>query len=283
VSAAEDTGDVFNLYGLDNLLLNDAEGFKTHYLRLSYKSIGTGRTLRNGDSIKWTIPTEDTMISYAKNADGENISEVILGVNGFLDNNNVFLLPYKIKNMYNQNYTSNTISCELTLVEDNGINTILTYNKELFFGPSGSSGNDYILKLELLKDNEVVSAITDGDSPDSYGVKPYLYDYNMKEIKTIPDITYEWLSGEKLKKDLFEVPPESRILKATIDSLKISSYLPIATRFNKNYDYIESCKTITYDITGKKPVYYKYATVIHNIMDNDNDVTWELIGEGIDS
>jgi hypothetical protein len=52
------------------------------------------------------------------------------------------------------------------LVEDTGVNTVLTYNKELLFGTSGSSGNDYILTLELCKkgSEEKISAIFNTDT-----------------------------------------------------------------------------------------------------------------------
>lgn len=283
VSTTGDNEGIFNLYGQDNLLLNDAESFRVHNLRLSYNATAENRQLRAGDIIKWKIPSDRTMLLPVD----KFINEKVLTDND-LDNDKTFLLPFKIKNLYNPNYTQNTIQCELTLVEDDGSNTVLTYNKELFFGPSGSSGNDYILVLELCKKNnpaEKVAAILDPDIDDEqtcknkYTIMPHLYNYAMKEIPITKDIdiTYSWLNTDKqisrqyaADGDLigFEfietIPVGARIIKGEIKKYGVSAYLPIATKFDAGCDYMEGCKTIVYDITGKKPIYQKFDNKVYS-------------------
>lgn len=288
VNTIGDNDGIFNIYGQDNLLLNEAESFRTHYLRLSYSATASNRMLRAGDIIKWKFPTDKTMIQPLLNSNGEPITEVVLTA-GDLDDNFTYRLPFKIKNLYNPTFTQNTIQCELTLVEDTGINTVLTYNKELLFGTSGSSGNDYILTLELCKkgSEEKVSAIFNTDTENScannYQIIPHLYNYAMNEITNFTNqISYSWLNRD----DLFDstefafqyiddIPVGARILKATIADLGIASYLPIATRYSGAHSYIEGCRTITYDITGKKPIYYKFQTKLNTSAIYTN-INWKL-------
>lgn len=290
VNIIGDNDGIFNIYGQDNLLLNEAESFRTHYLRLSYSATASNRTLRPGDIIKWKFPTDKTMIQPLLNNKGEPITEIVLTA-GDLDDNSTYQLPFKIKNLYNPTFTQNTIQCELTLVEDNGINTVLTYNKELLFGTSGSSGNDYILTLELCKrgSGEKVSAIFDNDTATScvnnYYIIPHLYNYAMNEIELTNsnnEITYSWLnkngsfdSADLVFQDIEDIPVGARILKATIADLGITSYLPIATRYSSAHSYIEGCRTITYDITGKKPIYYKFQTKLNTSAIYTN-IDWKL-------
>lgn len=288
VNSVGDNDGIFNIYGQDNLLLNEAESFRTHTLRLSYFATASNRTLRPGDIIKWKFPTEKTMIQPLLNSNGEPITEVVLTA-GDLDDNFTYQLPFKIKNLYNPTFTQNTIHCELTLVEDTGINTVLTYNKELLFGTSGSSGNDYILTLELCKKSsgEKVSAIFDDDTATScnnnYQIIPHLYNYAMNEItNSANEITYSWLNDDTSYKStdfafqgIEDIPIGARILKATIADLGITSYLPIATRYSSAHSYIEGCRTITYDITGKKPIYYKFQTKLNTSAIYKN-IDWKL-------
>ena len=291
VNIIGDNDGIFNIYGQDNLLLNEAESFRTHYLRLSYSATASNRTLRPGDIIKWKFPTDKTMIQPLLNNKGEPITEIVLTA-GDLDDNSTYRLPFKIKNLYNPTFTQNTIQCELTLVEDTGVNTVLTYNKELLFGTSGSSGNDYILTLELCKkgSEEKVSAIFGDDTETScannYQIIPHLYNYAMNEItNSTSKITYSWLNKEKeygsfdstdfAFQHIKDIPVGARILKATIADLGITSYLPIATRYSSVHSYIEGCRTITYDITGKKPIYYKFQTKLNTSAIYTN-IDWKL-------
>lgn len=285
VISLEDNEGIFNLYGQDSLLLNDAESFKTHHLRLSYSATASDRKLRPGDIIKWKIPKDKTMLLPALTKYGEPIEEIILTA-ADLDDENTYLLPFKIKNLYNPTYTQNTISCELTLVEEDGINTVLTYNKELLFGTSGSSGNDYILVLELCRSNiqnEKVSAVLNTETADhcknNYTIVPKLYSYTMEEIdlKSTSDlkITYSWLNTDITINysntengwvvdfnGIDSIPPGARIIKGEISKLGVTAYLPIATKYGVEYEYAEGCKTIIYDITGKKPIYQKFENKI---------------------
>jgi hypothetical protein len=85
-------------------LLNEAESYKIHYLRLSYAATASNRVLRSGDIIKWKFPTEKTMIKPVLNAAGEPITEIVLTAND-LDDNGTYQLPFRIKNLYNPTFT----------------------------------------------------------------------------------------------------------------------------------------------------------------------------------
>lgn len=266
IETVGDNGGIFNIYGPDNLLLNEAEGFRNHSLRLSYVSNSFDRELMAGDKIRYSFPKSNTMILPADNEFKETY-EVVLDDDDLQDN--TYLLNYKIKSFYNPNYTSNNIECEVEIQNDNGINTILKASKELLFGTSGSSGSDYIFSLELCdSQTEVkVPAIVKGDDKE-YTIIPHLYDYSMKEISLSNEITWNWIDGNDLtaKSDIDKFSLKfadiegkaiaDRIIVASIGSLGLTAYLPIAVSVNAD-SYIEGCKTIVYDVTGKKPIYYK--------------------------
>lgn len=287
VSSIDSNEGVFNIYGQDNLLLNEAEGFRNHHLLVSYYATSSNRRLRAGDIIKWSIPTSKTMLLPAKNIYGDEIKEVVLTEDD-LKPDGMYRLPFKIKTLYTPTFTQNTIKCELTLVEDTGFNTVLNYNKELFFGTAGSSGNDYIFILELQdKDTgEKVAAIMEGSEAECnnrYAIVPKLYDYNMNEIIINSNdypVEYKLFNGETASSFSFagvsDVKPGLRVIEAAIPTLGITTYLPIATKTSEQCDYFEGCRTITYDITGKKPVYYKVKNLLYKENNIVQDQTWAL-------
>ena len=280
-----DGRESFNIYGLDNKLLNDFEENHIFYLIVSYNSVN-GRQIEPKDEITWTFPSENTMlIPYPDNGKHTftvRIPEV------FDDNypeEKVYRIPFKIKNVYNQNYINNTINCSLSFVDSNGYTQNLSFSKTILFGFSGSEGSKYIYNLELYKrddrtgENVKIQCISNKQTDfDDYTLKLNIFDYNMKPIDINSNaytITYKWIIDDDYKSlNEFKLSRFNEILnkKDRIIVAKCSygsgdieesslSYLPIGTIYEdqlSNDTYLlEGCKTIVYNMLGTKPYYYK--------------------------
>jgi hypothetical protein len=63
-----DNRESFNIYGLDNKLLNDYNENEIYYLIVSYNSIN-GRKIEIGDIISWRIPDDKTMLISVESYD----------------------------------------------------------------------------------------------------------------------------------------------------------------------------------------------------------------------
>jgi hypothetical protein len=76
-----DNREGFNIYGLDNKLLNDYNENEIYYLIMSYNSIN-GRRIQEGDNISWRIPNDKTMLiayesyDYKQKDDGSFLVEI---------------------------------------------------------------------------------------------------------------------------------------------------------------------------------------------------------------
>lgn len=279
-----DERESFNVYGLDNKLLNDFDENHIFYLIVSYNSVN-GRQIEPGDEISWTFPAENTMLVPYPNI-GKN-SFIITVPETFDDNypeEKFYRIPFKIKNVYNQNYINNTINCSLSFTDSNGYVQHLSFSKTILFGFSGSEGSRYIYNLELYKqdkqkkENIKVQCISNKqENFDDYTLKLNIFDYNMKLLDFDEDaytITYKWIKDKEFQtKENFDLTKFNkisnkmdRIIVAKCDyGLDESSltYLPIGTIYesslsDNNY-LLEGCKTIVYDMLGVKPYYYKGA------------------------
>lgn len=277
-----DDRESFNVYGLDNKLLNDFDENHIFYLIVSYNSVN-GRQIEPGDEIAWTFPAENTMLVPHPNT-GKN--SFIIKVPENFDNNypeeKFYRIPFKIKNVYNQNYINNTINCSLSFTDSNGYVQHLSFSKTILFGFSGSEGSKYIYNLELYKrdpekeENVKVQCISDKqENFDDYTLKLNIFDYNMKPVdltqKSIT-VTYKWIKDENFQtKENFNLAKFNQIEKK-MDRIIVAkceygtdesslSYLPIGTVYeselSKNNYLLEGCKTIVYDMLGTKPYYYK--------------------------
>lgn len=289
VDAIGDTKGVFNIYGQDGALLNDAEAYKRQHLGLSYRAEASSRKLSAGDKISWIIPINNTMILPSQ-AGKYNYEITLTDEN--LDDSGYFLLPFYIKKIYSPELTNNTIACTLQLKDGDNKYSIYTNNKELLFGTSGSSGSDFIFSLELYDSNRAnkISALPlsawDNTTQKgagivltpqgtltistgaTYSIEPHLYDYNLVDkIDSVKNnIVYEW-------------EEEGRIVKAKINnqnnSYNLISFLVLS--FGEPSHYISGCKTITYDITGKKPNYYKQQYELYSSSGLVRGITWSLL------
>lgn len=271
-----DNRENFNIYGKDNKLLNDQDENNTFFLIVSYNSIN-GRKILPEDIVSWSFPHENTMIvpvNRTKSADIYDY-EVEIDENDSLYRDQSYWIPFKIKNIYNQNFINNTIQCNFKFKDENGHEQNIEFTKTLLFGFSGSEGSEYICNMELFEIldsgalEKVQSIYEDETNFSKYTLNISLYDYNMHPVD-ISNVEYKWVGKDmEFQKTINlaqfkEIPnPMDRIIAIRYPKTNneyITSYLPVGTLKKKDEVYIlEGCKTITYDSFGTKPYYYKGA------------------------
>ena len=217
-----------------------------------------------------------------------------------------FTLPYRIKDYYSNAYTDNTITC--TFIR--GIETYKT-SIDILFGTSGSQGNEYNLDIKLEKQTngvnknyELVNAIYENGF---YRLVVSLYNYNNKEINLINNnnykITWEPLIYDQNNNIINILETQNNInFNFTISNFDIntvsSGIIKCIIKYNDNINdnaeilsgvypltyainddiSINNTTIITYDITGKKPVYTKNPLVISSISTNNilTDCQWNI-------
>lgn len=271
-----DNRENFNIYGLDNKLLNDYNENEIYYLIVSFNSVNDRRILP-GDIISWTIPTNNTMlVPYEHSAiqykDGKFQTTVTQSHPMYRSQYQNFQIPFKIKNIYNQNFINNTIECNLSFVDENSYTQNLSFSKSLAFGFSGSEGSEYIYNLELYKKNKdkrnkIQSIAQTETNFNDYVLEFNLYDYNMKQVDMVDKIVqYKWYNDNEFQDTIDlsrfkEFQAADRIIVARYKSKKddkyLLSYLPIGTLLTDTDYTLEGCKTIVYDSMGVTPYYYK--------------------------
>jgi hypothetical protein len=72
-------------------------------------------------------------------------------------------------------------------------------------------------------------------------------------------------------------------VKGTYNNNNLEGYISIPTTFNPEYVCADGCSIITYDITGKKPVYektnyqiFKYTTEMDGFETVSENLNWSL-------
>ena len=274
-----DNRESFNIYGLDNKLLNDYNENEIYYLIVSYNSIN-GRKIEIGDIISWRIPDDKTMLipvesyDYQRLDDGGFSVEVSENHSLYRKTDKTFQIPFKIKNIYNQNFINNIISCNFSFIDENKYLQNLEFSKSISFGFSGSEGSEYIYNIELYKTESNGQIVKVQSIPNSetnfskYNLELKVYDYNMKQVDFAPENApkYKWLKDE-VYTDQIDLSrfksfndPADRIVMArhtTTTKEQLISYLPIGTLLTDTEYNLEGCKTISYDYSGTKPYYYK--------------------------
>lgn len=294
----DENNGIYYIYGQDNLLLNAGEADTVHYIRVHYASTASARTISPGDIISWKFSKTDTMIDAPRSADYPSNTAASYTINEvgnfwvvrheimesevskpeFSNESPFFALPFRIKNFYSAQNTKNQIYITYEFVQD-GIENQLETTQQLLFGFSGSQGADYIFTLSLVDSNGYrIPALTKG-SLEKITIKPTLYDYNQKEIDiSNEEITYEWyygkysnscliLSGNQVwfENDWTLEKATKNIISAhiTYKNTDLTAYLPIAVR-DSTVSRINGASTVTYEITGKKPQYYKAPYKIYS-------------------
>lgn len=303
--AEEGYNGVYNIYGQDYLAIDPTATAIPHYFILNYYPTSNDVAgMQVGDIITWKIPTDRSMIRsdiiYKDNTITKDLNTSaytkILTESDI--ENQVYKVPYYIKNYYSSNYTNNTIVFTLTR---NG--TVYTTSKELLFGSAGSQGNEYNIIIRLQKKNENtgeiedITAITANKSYDYYVIVD-IYNYNNEKIDISSDlIKYDYLtlSNSEAIFSVNNIPNENDnhftvkdidinnenyyfIIKVTITigERVLEAYKSVALRSSDTYTAINGSTIITYDITGKKPLYNKLQFQISNETIIDPDVTWDI-------
>ena len=287
-----DNRESFNIYGLDNKLLNDYNENEVYYLIVSYNSVN-GRKIEIGDTISWRIPDDKTMLvpvesyDYQKLDDGSFAIEVSENHSLYRKTDKTFQIPFKIKNIYNQNFINNIISCNFNFIDENQYQQNLEFSKSISFGFSGSEGSEYIYNIELYRTEPngqiiKIQSISNLETNfNNYSIELKAYDYNMEQITfqytpeykwiTEDDNAYTTLTQENMSEFLSrfkELEPIDRIIMArhiigtNLNNEENSNeylitYLPIGSLLSDTEYNLEGCKTISYDYSGTKPYYYK--------------------------
>lgn len=314
---ANDNNNTFYIYGQDNQLLARSDGEKIHYIGVTFNSKDTSKftTLTKGVKLRYTLPSKGTMLipvesgtinNTNNNYEFEHIlktdkTDKNISTYDYLDEESkTYYIPFKINSLYNPLFRNNTITCE---VEIN--NQIYTNSIELLFGNSGSSGANCVLQLSLQKkigdkyqDCKVIYPIKGAQ----YQIVAKLYDYTWQEIINNVKLTYSWYYNSlgtnkitldnnniitiKEELDSSDIDLLSKLIikvQGIYNNNNLEGYLSIPTTFNSEYVCVNGCSIVTYDITGKKPVYEKtnyqiFKSVKQNGLEsvsNDN-LTWSL-------
>lgn len=293
---------VYNIYGQDYLAIDPTAVVIPHYFSANYYPTANDQAgMQEGDIVTWKIPSERTMIKnkisemrslgisvskdptapfyiYSKTLtnDTEDITEA-----------GTFRIPYYIENYYSSNNTNNTVTFTLTRN-----NMVYTTTKELLFGPAGSQGNEYNIILRLLNsDGEDVFAIDAGKAA-TYQIKVDIYNYNNElynstDENIIYTYNYDLCSNNILTnytnnsftvKELDITKDYYFVIKVLIQigERTFEAYKPIAIRSSENYTAINGSTVITYDITGKKPLYNKLTFQMSNKEGLQNGITWRI-------
>lgn len=307
--------NTFYSYGQDNQLLARSDGEQIQRIAVEYNSQDTDKltTLAEGVNLTYYIPKESTMILPVEESSTTAVfNEVLYYVyNKVLTKNdlinNIFYIPFKIASLYSPTFKNNTIKCEVEINDQTYSNSL-----DLLFGTSGSSGANYILVLELQqqeKDGKYITkkALPFNDTINSYRIYPTLYDYTWQKLDLPTDEEskpqFNWY--DTANKDMINQTVEltadgilnlkqpltstdnissKLIIKMTgmYQGSSLTGYLAIPVSFDNQYVCADGCSIITYDITGKKPIYEKtpyklYSQNSSGDLIAESGLVWELL------
>lgn len=313
--------NTFYSYGQDNQLLARSDGEQLQRIAVEYHSQDTNKktTLVKDTKLTYYLPKESTMIVPVEETPTTTIiNDVVYYVynkilsEADLGKNNIYYIPFKIASLYSPTFKNNTIRCEVEINDQ-----IYTNSLDLLFGTSGSSGANYILVLELqqLEDKETNKYISKkvlpwDDTKNTYRIYPVLYDYTWQKIniteKMIKDnfifTWYDTASTNSIKNKIsltndgilnlntnltYNDGISSKLIVQMTGNYQGSSltgYLAIPVTFSNSYVCADGCSIITYDITGKKPIYEKTPYKLYKrnesknlIPEADDNLKWDLL------
>ena len=313
------------IYGLDNTISLNMANNGGRKIQVSFNSINSEDVKSDNIKIQWKIPVNNTMISEPTeeelsadiydedfliwNLDDEKnpsywVSNEITIKNtasGSKDTTDFLAMsiPYGIKDYYSPSLTNNTIICLIKKVVNGAKASDITVNQtefELLFGPSGTNGTDYTLKMSLGKvynsnyeeiSSEKQSFIKRNSPNDYIKIDWNLYDgknlvQNATGLKCSWWVTPEWANGKSTvqlefeensnkyfihscynsSNNNFNLTKHCAILKGTLtyNGIELEAYLPIPMRYDTSENKIagyEGVDKIIYDGNGTNPIYYK--------------------------
>lgn len=289
----------YRIYALGNSLLNQADSSINRTFRAWFnKSI-----LTEAEKIEWIIPKKRSMIvikpefieAYGGYDEGdEDNYHIVRNITQDSDSGehqvgNANGQQYNIRSYYSQSYSNNTITCIITKDRVQYIG-----NKELTFGPAGTSGTECTFVLDF--DNGVI-ALTQG-SKDAITVTARLYDYENKEVD-LSNYTIEWTiknqkgmslrrteNGENYKREIV-LSSSSNIMQSNYNILQATltdfgdfdlvAYLPLPIRSNTSYKYIAGTTSLVYNSQGYLDDFYQNPYIVY-YSQNESDLE-EIYGE----
>ena len=285
--ADDDYDGKYFIYGQDSRATNNIITAKQHNINVTYTSISEDANkigFQKDDVISWRIPIKNSMIIPAgTNYLKDNDEYYVFSSTIESDNTESFKIPYYINNYYTPSACNNTIEITMT----RGPSTFNT-SCDLSFGTSGSQGSEYSLRIKLEQTitdeegNEFTQPIYTIPINNKNGIKVVVevYDY---DNKTIPlndtRVTWDLITNGKPSNitisndennnekgiinfssiDFDTVYKNPVVVHVSIErsSIILESYYPLAfctgnTPINANGNTL-----LTYDITGKKPLFIK--------------------------
>ena len=313
----DDYAGKYFIYGQDSKSTDKNISSRDHYLLLSYRTTsdsGLTSGIQVDDIITWRYSSTESMleplieinnnfdnrlkISYNDNTKEYEYSVTLIAKDITSTSDKVVLIPYRIKDYYSNRYTNNTITCTLTRKgEDLGTRTI-----DILFGTGGSQGNEYNLNLQLKKDNILCNAI-DLSKQGNYYLEATLYNYNNRDITNSENYKYYWkiipnnnnniIMNENMNtnnicsitvqdlEDIEHAPPGIIVCTITKGDNKVAilkGIYPLTyTSNSKKINSINNATVVTYDITGKKPVYTKNPLeAIDSTSKKVSNITWSI-------
>ena len=195
----------YQVYGLNNLILNVADVSYKRKLLVRYEGLNTGDEMLYGAQVFWYVPTNTTMLSYdvkdfseewsndggtavgAHSKQGFICFYRTIGGSDIKDENGDHLryeindadryFIYRIKDYYSQTFTRNTIECKVILMDG----TVLETDISFVFSSFGTSGTDYTLVVSPRTTKPAVDYNAEANVNLPLGLA--LYDYNNERLK----------------------------------------------------------------------------------------------------
>lgn len=204
IEHGENSQPSYQMYGLNNLLVNAADGYRKRKILLRYEGQTAGDEALYGAQIFWYIPKNSTMLRYELedfDASWSNDANADPGVTSTYSrtgyvcfyktiggneiderveiNDEDRYFTYRIKDYYSQSFTNNTIYCRVVKANYYDYEAQIS----LIFSSFGTSGTDYSLVISPNTEKAAAdSNVVDGANL-SLGIA--LYDYNNERIKIL--------------------------------------------------------------------------------------------------
>lgn len=204
IEHGENSQPSYQMYGLNNLLVNAADGYRKRKILLRYEGQTTGDEALYGAQIFWYIPKNSTMLKYELedfDASWSNDANADPGVTsaysktGYVSfyktiggnqiderveiNDEDRYFTYRIKDYYSQSFTNNTIYCRVVKANHYDYEAEIS----LIFSSFGTSGTDYTLVISPNTAKAAADGILEDGANLPLGLA--LYDYDNNRIKIL--------------------------------------------------------------------------------------------------
>ena len=209
IEHGENSQPSYQVYGLNNLLVNAADGYRKRELLLRYEGLTAGDEALYGAQIFWYVPKNSTMLKYELedfDSSWSNDEKAMPGVTSPYSKtgyvcfyktiggtestdedgkvhyeiaNRDRYFTYRIKDYYSQSFTNNTIYCRVVKSNYYDCNTEIS----LIFSSFGTSGTDYTLVISPNTAKAAADGVLEDGANLPLGLA--LYDYDNNRIKIL--------------------------------------------------------------------------------------------------